>query len=150
MKTSAAGLDIIKRFESCQLQAYLCPAGFWTIGWGNIRYANGERVQKGDVITQEQADADLAYDVGDTERVISRNVIKPLSQNQFDALVSFVYNIGAPNFVGSTLIRLLNQGNYAWAAEQFDRWTYAKKVKLEGLVRRRAAERALFTLPTTH
>lgn len=144
MKTSPTGIDLIKESEGFRSEAYLCPAGVWTIGFGTIRHANGERVEKGETTTEEEATADLAYDVGDAERVIKRNVIKPLNQNQFDALVSFVYNVGAANFIGSTLIRLLNQGNYAWAAEQFDRWTYANKVKLPGLVTRRAAERALF------
>lgn len=147
MKTSEAGLQIIKNSESCHLTAYLCPAGFWTIGWGSIRYADGGRVEKGDVITQEQADTELASDVGDSERIITRNVRVPLNQNQFDALVSFVYNIGAANFIASSLIRVLNAGNYAFAAEQFSRWTYANKVKLEGLVKRRAAERELFLSP---
>lgn len=150
MKTGPLGLAIIKESESCHLRAYLCPAGLWTIGWGSIRYEDGRRVEEGDVITQDEADRELAYDVGDSERIISRYVRVPLNQNQFDALVSFVYNIGAPNFVGSSLLRILNAGNYAFAAEQFNRWVYANRQKLNGLVTRRARERDLFLAPTTH
>lgn len=150
MKTGPAGIQLVKDFEKCVLKAYLCPAGIWTIGWGNIRYANGDRVKEGDEITQEMADSELAVDLGDFERVILRNVRVPLTQNQFDALVSFVYNVGQPNFVGSTMIRLLNQGNYAWAAEQFERWSYASGKQLAGLKRRRLAEKELFLTPTTH
>lgn len=150
MKTGPKGIALVKESESCHLRAYLCPAGIWTIGWGNIRYANGKRVEEGDVITQEQADSELEYDLGDAERIVTRNVRVPLTQHQFDALVSFAYNIGSANFIGSTLIRILNSGNYAFAAEQFGRWVYANGKKLNGLITRRARERDLFLTPPIH
>ena len=139
MQISKAGLDLIKQFEGLYLQAYRCPAGVPTIGYGHTA-----GVAMGQTITQQQADDYLRRDVRQFERAVSRLVRVPLTQGQFDALVSFAFNLGEGALAQSTLLRLLNAGDYAGAAAQFDRWNKAGGRVLPGLVRRRAAERALF------
>lgn len=142
-KTSAAGIALIKHHESCRLAAYLCPAGKWTIGYGHT----GADVYSGMTISQAQADRLLANDLARFERAVNQAVSVPLNQNQFDALASFCFNVGAGGFRGSTLRVLLNDGNYAGAADQLLRWDKASGKVLPGLTRRRAAERQLFLKP---
>ena len=142
MNISQNGIDLIKRFEGCRLEAYKCPAGVWTIGYGHTA-----GVKKGDKISQELAEVYLKKDLYIRCTQVSNLVKVPLTQNQFDALLSLEYNIGITYFKSSTLLRLLNQGKYNDAANQFDRWVYANKKKLAGLVKRRAAEKALFLKP---
>lgn len=139
MHTSQKGLDLIKSFEGLRLSAYKCPADAWTIGYGTTA-----GVKEGQTITKELAENLLREDVGRFEQQVLRLVKAPLSQGQFDALVSFTYNLGAGNLSSSTLLRLLNAGLYDDAALQFQRWNKAGGKVLAGLVRRRAAERALF------
>lgn len=139
MHTSQKGLDLIKSFEGLRLSAYRCPADIPTIGYGTTA-----GVKMGDTITKERAEELLREDVARFESQVLRLVKVPLTQGQHDALVSFVYNLGAGNLSNSTLLRLLNAGDYAGAAAQFDRWNKAGGKVLAGLVRRRAAERALF------
>lgn len=139
MHTSQKGLDLIKSFEGLRLSAYRCPADIPTIGYGTTA-----GVKMGDTITKELAEDLLREDVARFEAQVLRLVKVPLTQGQHDALVSFVYNLGAGNLSSSTLLRLLNSGDYKGAAAQFDRWTKAGGKTLAGLVRRRAAERALF------
>ena len=139
MQISKAGLDLIKQFEGLYLKAYSCPAGVPTIGYGHTA-----GVAMGQSITQQQADDYLRRDVRQFERAVSRLVRVPLTQGQFDALVSFAFNLGEGALAQSTLLRLLNAGDYAGAAAQLDRWNKAGGRVLPGLVRRRAAERALF------
>ena len=139
MHTSQRGLDLIKSFEGLRLSAYKCPADVWTIGWGTTA-----GVTPGQTITKERAEELLREDVKRFEAQVLRLVKVPLTQGQLDALTSFVYNLGAGNLSNSTLLRLLNAGDYKGAAAQFDRWTKAGGKVLAGLVRRRAAERALF------
>ena len=139
MQISKAGLDLIKEFEGLYLKAYRCPAGVPTIGYGHTA-----GVAMGQTITQQQADDYLRRDVRQFERAVERQVSVPLTQGQFDALVSFAFNLGEGALAQSTLLRLLNAGDYAGAAAQFDRWNKASGRVLPGLVRRRAAERALF------
>lgn len=143
MNASDRGLDLIKSFEGCKLTAYPDPGtggAPWTIGWGTTR-----GVKPGMTITQEEADLLLAEDVSSFAQAVNRLVTVPLNQNQFDALVSFAYNVGSSNLGNSTLLRLLNEGNYEGAAGQFGRWVKGGSGEtLPGLVRRRAAERALF------
>jgi lysozyme len=139
MRTGNAGLDLVKRSESLVLKAYLCPAHVWTIGYGHTR-----GVKMGDTCTEEQAIDWLKEDLRDAEAIVDATVDVPLSQNQFDALVSFVFNVGGGAFKTSTLLRLLNRGEYSRAAEQLDRWNKAAGQVLAGLTTRRAAERALF------
>jgi lysozyme len=139
------GVRLIKESESLRLTAYQDAVGIWTIGYGHT----GPDVTPGKTITREQADALLRSDVGSAESDVRRLVKVPLSSNQFSALVSFVFNVGAgpTGFGGSTMLRLLNQGDYAGAADQFPRWNKAGGKVLQGLVKRRAAERALFLKP---
>lgn len=139
MQISKAGLDLIKEFEGLYLKAYRCPAGVPTIGYGHTA-----GVVMGQTITKQQADDYLRRDVRQFERAVARLVSVPLTQGQFDALVSFAFNLGEGALAQSTLLRLLNAGDYAGAAAQFDRWNKAGGRVLPGLVRRRAAERALF------
>ncbi|MCO7595084.1 MULTISPECIES: lysozyme [Pseudomonas] len=139
MRTSQRGLSLIKSFEGLRLQAYQDSVGVWTIGYGTTR-----GVRPGMSISKEQAERMLLDDVQRFELEVQRLVSVPLSQSQWDALVSFTYNLGAANLESSTLRRLLNAGDYAGAAEQFPRWNKAGGKVLPGLVRRRAAERELF------
>ena len=139
MQISKAGLDLIKQFEGLYLKAYRCPAGVPTIGYGHTA-----GVAMGQTIAQQQADDYLRRDVRQFERAVARLVSVPLTQGQFDALVSFAFNLGEGALAQSTLLRLLNAGDYAGAAAQFERWNKAGGRVLPGLVRRRAAERALF------
>ncbi|MGR2663680.1 lysozyme [Chromobacterium haemolyticum] len=140
MKTSDAGITLVKSSEGLKLVAYKCPAGIWTNGYGHT----GPDVTPGMVITQAQADALLARDLERFEAGVARLVKVPLNQNQFDALVSFSYNLGLGALQGSTLLRLLNAGDYAGAAAQFPRWNKAGGKELPGLTRRRTAEQSLF------
>ena len=141
MKISQAGLDLIKRFEGIETKAYCCPAGILTIGYGHTA-----GVKEGDICTPEQAEVWLREDCRVAELTISSNVNVQLNQNQFDALVSFIFNLGSGNFIKSTLLKKLNAGDYPGAADEFDRWVKAGGRPLTGLVKRRAAEKALFLL----
>lgn len=142
MKTSNKGIDLIKKFEGCKLKAYKCPAGVWTIGYGHTK-----GVKEGDTCTIAQAEELLKQDLKIFECEIQDLVKVKLNQNQFDALVSFIYNVGAGAFQDSTMRKFINAGHFPLAAGQFDRWVYAKGVKLNGLVKRRAAEKELFLTP---
>ncbi|OCT28128.1 lysozyme [Pseudomonas putida] len=139
MRTSQRGLNLIKSFEGLRLQAYQDAVGVWTIGYGTTRGVKADMS-----ITKEQAERMLLNDVQRFEPEVQRLVTVPLNQNQWDAMISFTYNLGAANLESSTLRRLLNAGDYAGAAEQFPRWNKAGGKVLNGLVRRRAAERELF------
>lgn len=132
---------IIKDSESLQLRAYLCPAGVWTVGWGHT----GPDVYKGLVVTQGEAEVLLERDLRASESAINSLVKVRLSQDQFDALVSLVFNIGAGAFKDSTLLRLLNTGDFEGAAGQFKRWNKSKGKVLNGLTTRRNREEKLFS-----
>jgi lysozyme len=140
MNISQKGIDLIKKFEGCRLTAYRCPANILTIGYGHT----GSDVVTGQKITQEQAEKLLKSDLLVHCNNVSRLVKVPLTQNQFDALVSFEFNVGYAHFTSSTMLKLLNQKKYREAAAQFDRWVYANRKVLAGLVKRRAAEKTLF------
>lgn len=142
LTTSHEGLQLIKRYEGLSLKAYLCPAGVWTIGYG---HTGG--VPPGRVITEQQAEDILKDDLQHAEDEVDELVSVPLTQQQFDALVSFTYNLGGANLANSTLLRKLNNKDYEGAANQFSRWIRAGGRTLEGLVRRRAEERELFLHP---
>lgn len=148
MNVSSNGLAIIKKWEGCKLDAYLDPVGIPTIGYGTIAYPDGRRVAMGDQIVQEQAEGFLLHECTSICPAVERQVAVPLSQNQFDALVSFSYNVGLGAFGDSTLLRKLNQSDYAGAAEEFLRWNKGQvggqTVELPGLTNRRRDERALF------
>jgi lysozyme len=138
-RTSQEGIDLIKRWEGCRLKAYRCPAGVWTIGYGHTHSA-----MDGLCITYDRAEELLKQDLQRFEKAITTLVRIPLTQNHFDALTSFVYNVGIEAFRNSTLLKLLNQKNYLLAADQFDRWTKVGKKTLPGLVGRRKEEKQLF------
>ena len=143
MRPSPAAYDLIKEFEGLRLHAYQDSVGVWTIGWGHT----GD-VKRGQSITIHQAEALLALDIGIAAAAVNRHVEAPLSQNMFDALVSFTFNLGERRLAESTLLKKLNLRDYAAAAAEFGKWVKAtikgKKVTLPGLVRRRTAERAMF------
>lgn len=144
MKTSQVGIDIISSFEDTKLQAYDDGVGVWTIGIGTTVYPNGVKVKKGDKCTLDQAKEYFAHDLKRFESSVNNLVKVPLTQNQFDALVSLVYNIGQTAFSNSTLLKKLNAKDYQGAADQFLVWNKAGGKVMKGLVRRREAERALF------
>ena len=136
MTTSPKGLSLIIQFEGCKLQAYRDQGGVWTIGVGHT-----SGVKEGDTCTQEQAQAWLAEDVRGVEKKVNFNVKVPLNQNQFDALVSFTFNIG---HLGETMLKMLNSEDYQGAADQFLKWDLVNRMENHGLLRRRQAERTLF------
>ena len=139
MNIGQKGIELIKHFEGCELEAYKCPAGVWTIGYGHIK-----GVSEGMSITQEQAEQMLLDELKEYENYINELVVVDLSQNQFDALVSWVYNLGPANLKSSTLLKVLNSGDYAGVPDQIERWNKAGGKVLEGLIRRRLAESSLF------
>lgn len=139
MITSEAGLLLIKKFEGLRLEAYKCPAGVWTIGYGST-----SNVFPGLKITEAEADARLKQDVQTSEKCVNQSVHVPITQYQFDALVSFTLNLGCGRLRNSTLLGLLNAGEDTEAAEQFLRWNKAGGVELAGLTKRREAEKDMF------
>ncbi|GAB3528616.1 lysozyme [Photobacterium alginatilyticum] len=136
LKTSDAGLKLIMDYEGCQLNAYQCSANVWTNGYGHT-----VGVTPNSEVTHEQVVGNLVSDVQSAEAVVDRWVTVPLEQHQFDAFVSFVFNVGAGNFQRSTLLKKLNAENYTGACNELTRWVYADGKRLQGLVRRRNAER---------
>ena len=144
MQTSDKGIDLIKQFEGCKLSAYQDSVGVWTIGYGWTQPVDGKPIRAGMTIKQETAERLLKTGLVSYESDVSRLVKVGLTQGQFDALVSFTYNLGARSLSTSTLLRKLNAGDYAGAADEFLRWNKAGGKILNGLIRRREAERALF------
>lgn len=147
MKTSPNGVAVIQYFESLELKAYPDPATGgkpYTIGFGTTVYPSGAPVRPGDVCTKEQAEKYLLNDLAKFEKVVSDAVRVPLNQGQFDALVSFTYNLGPANLRSSTLLKMVNAGDFAGAAGEFKRWNKANGKVMRGLTRRRAAEQCLF------
>jgi lysozyme len=139
---SDRGLEKTKEFEGLRLTAYQDSGGVWTIGYGHTGSA-----KPGMTITQEKADELLRLDVHWAVSCVNNAVTVPVNQNQFDALVDFTFNIGCGAFRNSTLLRRLNAKNYAEAAEEFTRWKFVKGVEVAGLLRRREADKKLFTTP---
>jgi lysozyme len=143
MRTSDSGLEFIRHHEGLETRAYPDPGSAdghpWTIGVGHTR-----GVKKGDTCTVEQAMVWLREDVRDAEAAVLRLVKVPLSQDQFDALVSFVFNVGAGALEKSTLLRMLNSSDYFGTAVQFERWNKNDGRVMAGLTRRRKEERDLF------
>ncbi|HCV50124.1 MAG TPA: lysozyme [Saprospirales bacterium] len=139
MKISEQGLELIKHFEGCELEAYKCAAGVWTIGYGHIKTA-----VEGKVITQEEADNLLVEEIIEYEDYVRAAVKVPLKQYQFDALVSWTFNLGNGNLNASTMLKVLNREEYEGVPAQMARWNKAGGKVLEGLIRRREAEGLLF------
>lgn len=148
---SDRGLRFIASFEGLSLRLYNDPAGHCTIGYGHLVHPGpcdgSEPAEFRRGITQARALALLRDDVATAEAAVNASVRVPLNQNQFDALVSFVFNVGTGAFKRSTLLRLLNAGDYDAVPAQLARWTRASGVELPGLVRRRAAEARLWSTP---
>lgn len=143
MQLSAAGIEALRGYESCRLTAYRDSGGVWTIGWGHT----GPDVHEGLTWTQDQADAAFVRDTAWAQAAVRNDVAVPLTQPQFDALVSLVFNIGAGAFARSTLLRKLNAGDYRGAADEFLRWNRDNGEVVTGLAVRRAKERAMFLEP---
>lgn len=137
---SANGLALTEKFEGCRLTAYQDQVGVWTIGYGHT----GPEVVSGLSVTLEQAQALLERDIGKAAGCVNRSVNVRLTQAEFDALVDFVFNLGAGAFEGSTLLKRLNEGNFTAAAVEFDRWDRAGGAVVAGLLRRRQAETGMF------
>jgi len=139
-----AGLNLTEASEGLRLTAYLCPAGKLTIGYGHT----GPDVHVDETITEERAATLLTTDLANAGINVTKLVTVPLTDNQYAALCDFVFNLGAGALQSSTLLRLLNTGNYAGAADQFLVWNKAhvngELVTLPGLTTRRQAERTLF------
>lgn len=143
MKISENGKNLIKNFEGLRLKAYKCSSGVLTVGYGHT----GSDVKENMIITKEQAEKLFDADVLVHSNNVSKLVRVKLNQNQFDALVSFEYNVGYGNFSKSTLLKKLNAGDYTGAANEFEKWIYANKKKLKGLVKRRKKEKELYLKP---
>ena len=150
MQMSQHGLDLLTQWEGCELEVYNDSAGLPTIGVGHLLTKSelmsgkitlgGVPVKYSDGLTQQQAETLLGQDLDPTEAAVNNGVKVKLSQNQFDALTSFTFNVGVAAFTSSTLLRLLNQGQYAQVPEQLMRWTRAGGRVVQGLVNRRQNE----------
>jgi len=138
-RVNAAGVALVKEHEGLRLKPYLCPGKIWTIGYGHTR-----TVRPGMTITSDQADILLDEDLRLAGKAVGRLVKVPLTNNQFAALASFVFNVGVANFERSTLLRLLNRGWYEQVPAQLMRWNKVSGETLGGLARRRAAEARLW------
>ncbi len=139
MKMSSKGLLFTEQMEGVRYQAYQDTGGVYTIGVGHT-----SGVYKGQTATPEQVRQWLSEDIVEAEDAVNRNVKVALSQGQFDALVDFVFNVGETQFLKSTLLRLLNQGAYTLAGNQFSRWIYDNGVKQPGLIKRAVGRQAMW------
>lgn len=141
------GLALIQRFEGFAAKPYLCPAGYLTVGYGHV-VLDGERARfLAEPITEEEGQEILARDVQNAEAAVERLIHVPLSDGQFDALVSFVFNLGAGRLQSSTLRRKINTGLHSEAPAEFRKWVFAGGKRLPGLIRRRDAEARLYAMP---
>jgi len=147
MKLSQKGIDLIKEFEGFRSYPYLCPAGVPTIGYGATYYPDGTKVSiSDDDISNEYAELILKHQVDSIySEAVNRYVNVTLTQNQFDALVSFTYNVGIGAFQKSTLLKHVNNENHEKAKNEFKKWVRANGKVLKGLKRRRKAEKKLYT-----
>jgi len=139
MNISNEGLSLIKKFEGCELDAYKCAAGVPTIGYGSTH-----GIEMGMSISRARAEELLLEDIAKFEDHVNNNVKVPLNQNQFDAMVSWTFNLGGGNLKSSTLLKVLNSSDYTDVHNQIKRWNKANGKVLEGLIRRREAEALLF------
>lgn len=139
LRPSKRCIDMIKDFEKLRLKSYLCAGKVWTIGYGHT-----ENVRRGMKISRYDAERLLQQDLVEFQRALKKHIRVPLTQNQYDALLSFIFNIGEEQFASSTLLKQLNSGQYDLAANELLRWKYSKKKVLAGLVKRRSQERELF------
>jgi len=148
MNISQNGLNMIKSFEGFRSRPYLDSTGIPTIGYGTISYPDGTRVTMDDSdITEDQAEQYLMFQINQKTSSINNMLTISVNQNQFDSLCSFVYNLGSGALHGSTLLKLVNQGDFINAAHEFHKWDHAGGVQVAGLTRRRLAEATLFSTP---
>ena len=140
-------LKLIVHYEGFREKAYLCPANVWTVGHGFTTHPDGRPVKQGDTISQAASLQRLRAKIDTTGQAIQRAVKQPLTPYQVAALVAFTFNVGMGAFQSSTLKKRLDEGNFAAAAAEFDRWDKVNGKPLAGLTKRRAAERALFCRP---
>jgi lysozyme len=140
VKASKEAVDLIKQWEGCSLDSYQDAKGKWAVGYGQ----NGQHIGPGMRILQSEADQWLANHVAELQEQMTKLITVPITQKQFDALVSLVYNIGIGAFANSTLLKKLNTQHYDAAGMEILRWTHSHGVELEGLVRRRSAEYRLY------
>jgi lysozyme len=140
---SQEGFALTKQFEGCKLTAYADQGGVWTIGYGHT----GPAVHAGLTMTQAEVDSCLEGDLASAVACVNKLVTANINQNQFDALVDFVFNLGCGSLRTSQLLREVNSGNFDAAAAQFQRWAHVGSVLVPGLLRRRQAEAALFSKP---
>jgi len=139
MKISQEGINLIKKFEGCELEAYKCAAGVWTKGYGSTK-----GVKEGDTITQDEAEELLIKDLEVFEKAVNDAVKVAMVQCQFDALVSWTFNLGPGNLNSSTMLKKLNGREFDEVSEQMKRWNKANGKTLDGLIRRREAEALLY------
>ena len=139
MNISQEGISLIKKFEGCELEAYKCAAGVWTIGYGHTK-----DVKEGDSILKEDAESMLMHELQEYCNYVDIAVKVDLKQNEFDALVSWTYNLGPTNLNSSTMLRVLNEGKHDEVPAQMKRWNKASGQVKQGLVRRREAEALMF------
>jgi lysozyme len=140
MKTSHDGLTLLKEFEGLRLRAYKCPAGVWTIGYGHTSEAGPPKVFPDMAISRDAAEAILRRDIVEYEEGVEKLVQVEITQGQFDALVSFAYNVGVPQLERSTLLKRINAEEFDRVPAEFMKWTKGGGRELPGLVRRRRAE----------
>jgi lysozyme len=145
MALGLKGLDLIKSFEKLRYQAYQDQRGIWTCGWGHT----GPEITEFTTCDDQKADLWLIQDTYNAVHAVINSLDVAVNQNQFDALVSFTYNVGAGSEAHSTLLRLINNGRFALAADQFNLWNHVDGQVSAGLTARRAAEKALFLDPST-
>ncbi len=147
MRTGETGLNLIKGYEGLRMSAHYAPSEQWTVGYGHTSSA-----RHGMHVTESEAERLLREDVKPIESILAETVRAPLNQNEHDALASLIFNIGEENWRRSTVLRKLNAGDKLAAAQAFELWTRARVngevVSLDGLIRRRAAEKSLFLMPT--
>ena len=139
MQTSEKGKEFIKHFEGCKLEAYQCSGDVWTIGCGHTR-----GVEEGDKISKKQADAFLSADIEMVETHVKRLITVDLDQSQWDAIVSWCFNLGCGNLRASTMLQVINLGELDKVSKQIIRWDKVGKKAVAGLTRRRKAEADLF------
>ena len=139
MTASPRAYSLIKQFEGLRLRSYRDVTGVWTVGYGTTAGAHADQT-----ITEEQADALLRQEVERLEPILSAAITAPVAQAQFDACVSFAYNLGAGAFSRSTLLKKINAGDMLGASAEFPKWVFASGREMPGLVHRRAEEKAVF------
>ena len=145
MKVNKQGIQLVKSFEGCFFNAYLCPAKVWTIGYGSTKYPNKKPVKQGDKITQQEAETLLSDTLDEFSKGVYKLIKSELNDNQFSALVSFAFNLGVGALSKSTLLKKVNANpNDKTIESEFMKWVSAGGKRLNGLVRRRTAESKLY------